>query len=111
MVTTASHLSGTGTCNNNLDTLLAPNILWIAANLAAPCSHPKYGAKIQSGTHLRRKNLHAPQGEPELEPGPELELAMPRDIDNAKHKEMRETVVPGLRRRRQLASYHHIEAL
>ena len=44
--------------------MLAPNILWIAANRAGPWSELKYGAKMQSDAHFRRRNLHAPQGEP-----------------------------------------------
>lgn len=64
MVTTASQRSCTGRCNRSLETLLAPNTLCIAAKRAGPCSEQKYGAKMQSDAHFRRKNLHAPQGDP-----------------------------------------------
>lgn len=64
MVTTASHRSWIGTLSKSLETLLAPNTLWIAANLAAPCSDEKYGANIQSDAHFLLRNLHAPHGEP-----------------------------------------------
>lgn len=66
MVSTASQRRGIGMWCSSLATLLAPKILCTAANLAAPCSAPKYGAKIQPRTHFLRKNLQAPHGAPLL---------------------------------------------
>lgn len=62
IVTTASCLRWAGMWSSSLDTLLAPNTLWTAANLAAPWSDPKYGEKMQPAMHFLLRNLHAPHG-------------------------------------------------
>ena len=51
-----------GMLDKSFDTLLAPNTLCTAANLAAPWSLPKWGAKMHPSMHLLLKNLHAPHG-------------------------------------------------
>ena len=76
MVTAASGRSASGRCARSLDTLLAPNTLWMAAKCAAPCSWQKWGAKTHPRTHLRRRNLHAPHGDPGAPPPPLPEDAM-----------------------------------
>nr|GMC52379.1 hypothetical protein Iba_scaffold30362CG0050 [Ipomoea batatas]GME19506.1 hypothetical protein Iba_scaffold23045CG0060 [Ipomoea batatas] len=44
-----------------LPTLLAPKMRWTLANCCGS-SAGKYGAKMQSGRHFRRRNLQAAQG-------------------------------------------------
>ncbi|KAE9619822.1 hypothetical protein Lalb_Chr02g0157341 [Lupinus albus] len=62
-VATASWRWLSGIFDNSFDTLLAPNTLCTAANLAAPWSEPKYGAKMQPAMHFLLRNLQAPHGD------------------------------------------------
>lgn len=62
MVVAASWRRLAGMLDRSFDTLLAPNTLCTAANLAAPWSVPKWGAKMQPPMHFLLKNLQAPHG-------------------------------------------------
>jgi len=75
-VAAASLRSAGATCCSSFAALLAPNTLWMAANCAAPSSAQKWGANTHSAAHLRRRNLHAPHGDPGAPPPPLPEDAM-----------------------------------
>jgi len=62
MVVAASWRRLDGMLDKSFDTLLAPKTLCTAANLAAPWSVPKWGAKMHPPMHFLLKNLQAPHG-------------------------------------------------